>query len=69
MKQLRFTIGGVAEHILASIKVLNIINDNAAKVYSERSELSLQEAKDAMAETTWYSAEQAKEVGLVQRST
>ena len=62
---IRFTIGGVAEHT-SSIKVLNIINDNAAKVYSERSELSLQEAKDAMAETTWYSAEQAKEVGLVQ---
>ena len=60
-----FTVGGVAEHN-SNIKLLNLINDNAAKVYSERSNLSLQEAKDAMAETTWYSAEEAEEAGLVQ---
>ena len=60
-----FTFGGVAEHE-SNLSLLRLINNNAANVYSERSNLSLQEAKDAMKAETWYSAEEAKEAGLVQ---
>ena len=60
-----WTVGGIAEHE-SNINLLRIVNDNAARIYSDRSNLSLQEAKDAMAAETWYSAERALEAGLVQ---
>ena len=56
--------GGTIEEHKGAIKMLETMRENAAKVYSDRSGVSLDEAKTLMSETTWMMPETAVQKGF-----
>lgn len=60
------TGGGVKEHESA-IQMLTAFNDGAAQIYARRSGKSADEMRDLMAKETWFTAQEAVDIGLADR--
>lgn len=60
------TNGGVEEHE-ASAQLLRAINDGAAQTYARRSGKPAEEMRDLMAKETWFTAQEAVEIGLADK--
>jgi ATP-dependent protease ClpP protease subunit len=56
---------GTADDMRKEAVVLDKITGTAAGIYANNSELSLADVEEAMAEETWYTAQEAKDAGFI----
>lgn len=56
---------GNADDLRKEAEVLDKIEGSAVSIYAKSGDLSEQEIRTAMAEETWYSAEEAKDAGFI----
>ena len=62
-------VAGTSKELRETADVLDSMRDNIAQTYSERSKLSTDEAITAMDAETWYTAQEAVDVGLADNTT